>query len=244
VPSLDPDRFDHAYPTPLEDAVLVRRYKRFLADVERPDGSQLTVHCANPGAMTGCNEAGQAVRIRDSGNPQRKLPYSLEQVRAGEAWVCVNTALPNLVVAGALARQGVPGLEGYGTIRSEVAEGSGSRVDFLLEEGPERCWVEVKSVTLVTAEEARFPDAVTLRGRKHLEALRARVEAGERALMLYLVGRADGRLFRPAWEIDPGYAETLQAVVDVGVEVLPLRMEVARGGLRAGPVLPYDLAHA
>jgi sugar fermentation stimulation protein A len=157
--------FDYAYPTPLEDAVLVRRYKRFLADVERPDGALLTVHCGNPGAMTGCNEPGSAVRIRDSGNPKRKLPYSLEQVRSGQAWVCVNTALPNHVAAAALARGAVPGLEGYDQIRPEVADGTGSRIDFRLEKGAEHCWVEVKSVTLKAREEARFPDSVTTRGK-------------------------------------------------------------------------------
>ena len=235
--------FDYPYPSPLEDATLVRRYKRFLADVVCADGTERTVHCANPGAMTGCNAPGSAVRIRDSGNPKRKLPYSLEQVRSGRAWVCVNTALPNLVAAAALARDGIPGLVGYPEIRPEVSDGQGSRIDFQLAGDTGRCWVEVKSVTLRVGQEARFPDAVTARGRKHLEALRALRDAGDRAVMLYLVGRGDAHVFRPAWEIDPAYAEALGEAVAAGVEVVPVRVEVARGGLRAGPSLPYDLGH-
>ena len=241
--------YDYRYPTPLEDAVLVRRYKRFLADVERTDGTRLTVHCANPGAMTTCNAPGSPVRIRDSGNPKRKLPFSLEQVRSGRSWVCVNTALPNVVVAAALKRGGIPGFEAYSSVRPEVADGHGSRLDFLLEgEGlresaGRRCWIEVKSVTLKIGTEARFPDAVTARGLKHLHALDALRETGDRAVLLFLVGRADTRRFRPAWEIDPDYATALGEVAARGVEVLVLRMQVARGGLRAGPVLPYDLAH-
>jgi sugar fermentation stimulation protein A len=237
-------RYDHRYPTALEEARLIRRYKRFLADVERPDGSILTVHCANPGAMTGCNTPGSPVRIRDSGNPKRKLPYSLEQVKSGRAWVCVNTALPNAVVAAALSRGAVPGLPTDGTVRSEVADGHGSRIDFLVETDDRRCWVEVKSVTLRVGSEARFPDSVTERGRKHLAALERQVEAGDRAVMLFLVGRADTHLFRPAWEIDPAYARALGEAVAHGVEVLVMRSVVSRGGLRAGPGLAYDLSHA
>ena len=209
--------------------------------MEREDGSVLTVHCANPGAMTGCNEPGQAVRIRDSGNPKRKLPWSLEQVRSGRSWVCVNTALPNFVAGAALARDAIPGLEGAERIESEVADGAGSRMDFRLWFDGKPCWVEVKSVTLRTGREARFPDAQTERGRKHLKALRTLRQDGQRAVMLYLVGRGDGQRFRPAWDIDPAYAETLQEVVAEGVEVVPIRVEVRRGGLRAGLLLPYDL---
>lgn len=242
---------DYRYPTPLEDAVLVRRYKRFLADVRRPDGSTLTVHCANPGAMTGCSTPGSPVRIRDSGNPKRKLPYSLEQVRPGRSWVNVNTALPNHVAAAAIERGAVPGLRGYDSLRREVSDGEGSRLDLRLESGGDseedaaagRCWIEVKSVTLKVGAEARFPDAVTLRGRKHLDALADLSEQGDRAVMLYLVGRADTRRFRPAWDVDPAYAAALVDAVARGVEVVAVRCEVTRGGLRAGPILPYDLAH-
>ena len=165
-------------------------------------------------------------------------------MRSGRAWVVVNTALPNRVAGAALARGGIEPLRDYETIRPEVSDGAGSRFDFLLERQGERCWVEVKSVTLREGSEARFPDAVTARGLKHLDALADRKAAGDRAVMLYLVGRADVRTFRPAWDIDPAYAEGLQRAVDRGVEIAVVQTKVGRDGVRAGPSLPYHLGHA
>lgn len=235
---------DYRYPGPLLEGTLLRRYKRFLCDVELPRGRRLTVHCANPGSMRGVSVPGRPVRIRDSGDPRRKLPHSLEQVRPGRAWVCVNTALPNRAVEAALRRGGIPPLSGRADIRREVASGLGSRFDLVLEHGGRRCWVEVKNVTLREGREARFPDAVTARGLRHLEELAALVRAGDRAAMVYFVGRADVDAFRPAWAIDPAYAEGLSAAADAGVEILPVRARVSRLGLSVGPILPYDLGHA
>lgn len=235
---------DWRYPGPLEEGVLVRRYKRFLADVRRADGSVLTVHCANPGSMRTCSEPGSAVRIRDAGNPKRKLSHDLEQLRAGRAWVCVNTAVPNRVVGAALRAGRVAACAPFPTVRAEVADGHGSRFDFRLEGSGGRCWVEVKNVTLKAGAEARFPDAVTARGLRHLESLARLVAQGDRAIMLYFVARADVRSFRPAWEIDRAYAEALHAAVDAGVEVLPVRAVVTPAGVGVGPVLPYHLEHA
>ncbi len=237
-------RVDWHYPAPLEEAVLLRRYKRFLADVEREDGSVLTVHCANPGSMRSCSEPGSKVRIRDAGNPKRKLSHDLEQIRAGRAWVCVNTAVPNRVVGAALRAGRIRELAGFPAVRAEVADGHGSRFDFLLEDGERRCWVEVKNVTLKRGTEAQFPDAVTARGLKHLDALADLRAQGDRAVMLYLISRADVRSFRPAWDIDPAYAGALGRVVGAGVEVLPLRAIVTPVGVGAGPALPYHLGHA
>lgn len=235
---------EYCYETPLEEGVLVRRYKRFLADVTLDDGRTLTVHCANPGSMLGVSTPGSRVRIRDSGNTKRKLPHNLEQVRAGRAWVNVNTAVANRVVGAALTAGRIEGFPPGATLRPEVADGQGSRLDFLLE-GPEgRCWVEVKSTTLAVGREARFPDAVTARGLKHLEALARLRAAGDRVVMLYLIARADVDAFRPAFEIDPAYAEALARVHGEGVEVVPVRSRLTRVGVGVGPVLPYDLAHA
>jgi sugar fermentation stimulation protein A len=234
---------DHAYPTPLLEATLVRRYKRFLADVALPSGRVLTAHCANPGSMKGLAEPGRPVRIRDSGDPKRKLRHSLEQVRPGRAWVCVNTALANRVVQGALRRGGLPPFRGYPAIRPEATAGPGSRLDFLLEGEAGRCWIEVKSVTLREEGEARFPDAVTARGLKHLEHLAALRTAGDRAAMLFVVPRADVTKFRPAWAIDPAYAEGLVRAHEAGVEIHVLAARVSRRGLRAARFLPYDLRH-
>lgn len=232
---------DYVYPSPLEEGVLVRRYKRFLADVEREGGDVLTVHCANPGSMKNCGGPGSRVRIRDAGNPKRKLSHNLEQIKAGRAWVAINTALPNLVVRAALARGALPGLDGYDQIRPEVSDGHASRLDFLLQGPAGRCWIEVKNTTLVEAGEARFPDAVTTRGLKHLGALKALRAAGDRAIMLYLVSRADARPFRPAWDIDPAYAVALTEAAEAGVEILPVQCRVSPRGLGVGPVLPYHL---
>jgi len=237
-------RVDWTYPSPLEEGVLLRRYKRFLADVRRADESVLTVHCANPGSMRTCAAPGSRVRIRDAGNPKRRLSHDLEQVRSGRAWVCVNTAVPNRVIGAALRRRALRSLAGYDAVRAEVPDGRGSRFDFRLEAVGRCCWVEVKNVTLRQGREARFPDAVTARGLRHLESLASLVAAGDRAVMLYFVGRADVHAFRPAWEIDPAYAEGLRAATDAGVEVLPVRAVVTPAGVGVGPALPYHLDHA
>lgn len=233
----------YRYPTDLIDGILLRRYKRFLADVELGDGSVLTVHCANPGAMSTCSSPGSPVRISDSGNPKRKLRYSLEQIRPGRSWVCVNTARPNAVVEAAIESRQIEALRGYAVLRREVADGNGSRLDLLLEGPTGRCWIEVKSVTLKAGREAHFPDAVTERGLKHLRALTALRAAGDRAVMLYFVGRADVQRFRPAWSVDPAYAEGLGRAVEAGVEVIALRAHVSQRGLGVGLPLPYDLEH-
>ncbi len=236
-------RLDYRYPGPLEEGILLRRYKRFLADVELRGGRTLTVHCANPGSMRTCSEPGSAVRIRDAGNPKRKLSHNLEQIRSGRAWVLVNTAVPNHVVAAALRRGAIAGLDGYTRVRTEVPDGDRSRFDVLLEDGARRCWVEVKNVTLREGREARFPDAVTARGLKHLEALSRLVEAGDRAVMLYLVSRADVDAFRPAWDIDPAYAAALDRAAAAGVEVIPVLARITPRGVGVGPILPYHLGH-
>jgi sugar fermentation stimulation protein A len=147
-------------------------------------------------------------------------------------------------VIGAALRAGrVPGLETFDTVQAERADGHGSRFDFLLESDGRRCWVEVKNVTLREGREARFPDAVTARGLKHLNSLVRLRGQGDRAVMLYLVSRADTHAFRPAWEVDPAYAEGLQQAVAAGVEVLPIRAIVTPDGVGVGPVLPYHLGH-
>jgi len=234
---------DYRYPTPLEEGVLIRRYKRFLADVQMDDGRALTVHCANPGAMTTCSTPGHRVRVRDAHHPKRKLSHNLEQIRSGRAWVQVNTAIPNAVVAAACARGGIPGLPCAVDVRREVSDGRDSRLDLRLDGTAGRCWIEVKSVTLRVGREARFPDAVTARGLKHLGALRHLRATGDRAVMLFLVGRADVDSFRPAWVIDPAYAEGLGEAVRAGVEIVVVRAQVSPRGVGAGPILPYHLGH-
>ncbi|RMH22407.1 MAG: DNA/RNA nuclease SfsA [Acidobacteria bacterium] len=238
-------RFEHE----LIPGTLVRRYKRFLADVELADGRLVTVHCANPGAMRSCSEPGRPVRLSDSRNPKRKLRLSLEMIRMGRTWVAINTARPNRTVRRLIAAGRIPELRGYGEIVAEVPYGAGgrSRVDLLLRDpagGRPECYVEVKNTTYRPpgAERyAAFPDAVTARGKKHLEDLMAVVASGSRAVIFFHVGRADARRFRPADEIDPAYGRVLRRAVAAGVEPLAYRMRVSPRGIELAGRLPVDL---
>lgn len=221
---------------PLIEGRLVRRYKRFLADVELPGGELVTAHCPNPGRLLGCLPEGARVVLRDSQDPARKLRFTFQTVRVGRHWVNVDTSLPNAVVAEAIGAGGIPELAGYATLRREVPYGARSRIDFLLDdERRGRCFVEVKCTTLLEGGAAKFPDAVTERGRKHLRELEQVVRAGERAVLVFLVSRADARRFEPADAIDPAYGRALRAALASGVEALafssvvrPERLELGR----------------
>ncbi len=226
-------------------ATLVRRYKRFLADVRLEDGSELTVHCPNPGAMTSCSEPGRPVLISDSGNPARKLRFTLEMIRMGRTWVGVNTGLPNRVVADLVRRGRIPELRGYPEVRPEVRYGEAgrSRIDLRLSDPEGRqpvCWVEIKNTTLRVGRAAAFPDAVTERGRKHLHDLAGVVARGDRGVIFFFVGRADCHRFRPADEVDPAYGETLREVRAAGVEVLAYRMRFSPRRVTLADRLPAD----
>jgi len=225
-------------------ARLVRRYKRFLADVETADGRRLTVHCPNPGAMTGCDAPGSAVRCSTSDDLRRRLRHTLEMIRVGRTWVGLHTARANTLAARALESGALPGLAGYRRIEREVRPGGAggpgagpaapaSRLDFRLSGGRRRpAWVEVKSVTLAEGRVARFPDAVTARGRRHMEELASLREAGDRAVVLFVVQRADCERVEPAEEIDPAYAEALRDAARRGVEVLAVRARVTPRALQ------------
>ena len=219
---------------PLHGGVLLRRYKRFLADVRLDDGREVTAHCPNPGAMSSCAAPGWRVALSHHPDPKRKLKWSWElSYNEDGVPILVNTARPNQVVGEALAAGQLPELAGYASLRPEVRYGEGSRVDFLLSD-PARpdCYVEVKSVTLKLAPGlAAFPDAVTTRGEKHLRELMKVVAEGQRGVLLFLVGRGDVTRVRAAEEIDPRYAATLLEAQAAGVEVLAYRAAISEDSL-------------
>ena len=195
---------------PLVKGTLVKRYKRFMADVTLEDGSTVTAHCANSGSMLSVNEPGAEVWISPAANPDRKLKWTWELIRIGRSLVGINTSLPNAIVAEAIEKGKIPELAGYESLRREVKYGKNSRIDILLED-PKKglCYVEIKNVTMrrdLKDGPLEFPDGVTSRGAKHLVELADMVAEGHRAVMLYLVQRGDGDRFEIAADIDPADA--------------------------------------
>jgi sugar fermentation stimulation protein A len=209
------------FPSPLIRGTLVKRYKRFLADITLETGEEITAHVANSGSMMGLKEAGMEVWLSQSDNPKRKLKYSWELVRDGDGLVGINTMHPNKLVAEAIKDGKIAELTGYSGLRQEVKYGKNSRIDILLtDEARPDCYVEVKNVTLRRDGRAEFPDAVTARGTKHLGELSDMVAAGSRAVMVYLIQREDCTVFSVASDIDPAYAAALTDAVKNGVEVI------------------------
>jgi sugar fermentation stimulation protein A len=229
------------FTAPLREGRLVRRYKRFFADVLLDGIGEVTAHCANPGSMLGVFAPGRRALVAHVAAPGRRLDWSLELIRVRRAWVGANPARANRVVADALERRRIPELAGYPGRRGEPAWPEGGRADFLLE-APDRprCWVEVKNVTLARDRLALFPDSVTERGRRHMDALRARARSGDRAVLLLVAARADVDAVGPADDIDPRYGEALRQAAGSGVEVLGYRMRITRGGLALSRAIPLD----
>ncbi len=206
---------------------LIKRYKRFLADVRLNDGSVVTAHCPNSGSMKSCKEPGWKVLLSDSHNPKRKLRYTWEMIHNGTCWIGINTNTPNKIAVEGIRDAIIAELAGYSELRTEQKYGGNSRIDILLHNANETCYVEVKNVTLVEEDGYyKFPDAVTERGLKHLNDLAAMKADGHRAVMLFVIQRSDGTRFKPAAEIDPKYAKRLKEVHNKGVEILPYRAEV------------------
>lgn len=222
---------------PLIHGTLIRRYKRFMADVILDTGETVTAHCPNSGSMLSVDAPGSEVWLSPANNPQRKLRYTWEIIRVGKTLVGINTHRPNAIVAEAVAEGAIPELTGYDTVRREVKYGRNSRIDLLLEgQDRPRCLVEVKNVTLKRAgrpaDAVEFPDAVTQRGAKHLEELSDAAGQGSRAVMMYLVQRGDGEVFTIADDIDPKYAEGLGHAVSAGVEVLCYRCGISEDEIK------------
>ena len=226
------------------EATLIRRYKRFLADIRLADGCELTVHCPNPGSMLGTKAPGSAIRCSTHDNPKRKLRHTLEMIRVGRSWVGLHAIKANAIARQALESNAYTPFAGYENVEREVPVAEGSRFDFRLSghaSREEACWIEVKSVTLCENRGARFPDAVTTRGRRHLEHLMVRKREGERAALLYIVQRADADSVSPADDIDPEYASTLRKAARAGVEIHALGARVLSDRIRLERILPVLL---
>ncbi len=209
------------FPNPLVKGTLIKRYKRFLTDVELESGDVVTAHCANPGSMLGLTEPGLEVWLSPAANPERKLRYTWEMVHDGRALVGINTAHPNGLVAEAIEAGTITELQGYGSQRREVKYGRNSRIDILLEGDGPACYVEVKNVHLSRVPgTAEFPDSVTTRGAKHLVEMTDMVAQGHRAIMVYLIQRDDCDHLSIAADIDPNYDEGLTRALESGVEAV------------------------
>ncbi len=231
------------FASPLIPGILVRRYKRFLADVRLENGDTTTVHTANTGSMLGCAEPGSRVWLSRASNPERKYPLSWEIVEtSASVLVGINTALPNRLVREAIEQGVATELQGYHRIRPEVAFGDErSRVDLLLERDRDdtRCYVEVKNVTAsIDKGIALFPDAVSARGAKHLRELMGVVAQGHRGVLCFCVQRADAREVRPYDALDPLYGATLRLALAAGVEAMAYRADVAITGINLRYPLP------
>lgn len=226
-------------PAPLYAGRLLRRYQRFLADVELDDGRIVTAHTPNTGSMMQCAIPGHRVLISAAPNPLRKLPWTLELIEVNGHWVDTHTHRTNRVVEEGLRTGTIAELSGY-HVTAEVPYG-GSRIDFLLERKDERVFVEVKNVTLCcTPTVACFPDAVTARGQKHLRELARARQEGCRAVIFFLVQRGEAEAFSPADCIDPEYGRLLREVAKAGVEVLAYRSVVTPETVEIGTRLPLS----
>ena len=234
------------FSSPLIAGRLVKRYKRFLADIVLDNGEEITAHTANPGSMmSGCPE-GARVWVSKSTSKTRKLPYSWELVEITEfdrpSLVCVNTGFPNKIAEEAVSRNLIPELAGYEKVTREVKYGENSRIDLLLESGNRPpCYVEVKNVSLRRSADglAEFPDSVTARGLKHLGELQEMARSGNRAVMLFILQRADCTSFSAAADIDPKYAAKLDEVHQNGVEILVWDCEVTTSEVVLRRPLPF-----
>lgn len=228
----------------LQPATLIKRYKRFLADVVTPEGELLTLHCPNTGAMTGCATPGDTVWYSTSANLKRKYAHTWEitQTQNGD-FICVNTLQANNVVKEALRKNRLPELIGYSSIISEVKYGAErSRIDFMLQaDNKVNCYIEVKSVTLSEQGSGFFPDAVSLRGQKHLRELMTVVLQGERAVLLFAVLHSGITRVSPARHIDAKYAQLLCEAQECGVEIVAYRAELSARGLSLTSPLPVCL---
>lgn len=221
------------FSAPLHPGVLIKRYKRFLADVELASGEAVTAHCPNPGSMMGLKAPGSRCWLSHTDDPRRKLAYTLEVLEADNTLVGINTNRPNRLAEDAIAAGVIPALEGYDSLRREVKYGTNSRIDLLLEDpGRPSAYVEIKNCHLMrTPGLTEFPDSVTSRGAKHLGELSEMVRQGHRAVQLFIVQRNDCDRLAPADDLDPVYAQALRDAAAAGVEVMAWACAISLEGI-------------
>ncbi len=219
---------------------LIKRYKRFLADVRLDDGSEVVAHCTNSGSMKSCLENGAEVYLTPVNDLKRRTRFTWEMIMINGKWVGINTGNPNKLAFEAISAGIIPELTGYTRVTREVVF-SDSRFDIFAENDTEKCFVEVKNVTLKVGKYALFPDSVTTRGQKHLKTLMEVKANGMRAVMLYIVQRTDVEVFAPAKDIDPEYARVLRQAVDSGVEVIAILANVFPDKIELFQKLPVEI---
>ncbi len=229
------------FSAPLISARFLERRQRFLALVELPDQRRVWVHVPNSGALTGCAHPGQEILLTQDARPGRKTDYTWRFTRGALGWICIDTLVPNRLVAEALAAGGLPGLPKARLVRAEVTIPQGSRLDFVLEVQGQLLFLEIKSVTWVEDGVALFPDGVTSRGRRHLEHLKELARLGHQAWNVFVVQRDDAHLLRPAAAIDPAYAQALAAVAGQGVNIMVLQEKIQPPEITLASSLPFDL---
>jgi sugar fermentation stimulation protein A len=229
------------FAAPLIPARFLERRQRFLALVELPDQRRVWVHVPNSGALTGCAHPGQEILLTCDARPGRKTDYTWRFVRGAAGWICIDTLVPNRLVAEALAAGGLPGLPTPQRVRAEVTIPQGSRLDFVMEVERQLWFMEIKSVTWVEDGVALFPDGVTSRGRRHLEHLQALAAQGHQAWNIFIVQRHDAEVLRPAVTIDPAYAKALATVAASGVNIMVLQEKIAPPEITLASPLPFDL---
>jgi sugar fermentation stimulation protein A len=224
----------------LTHGTLIKRYKRFLADVRLDNGTVITAHCTNSGSMKSCIEEGAEVYLSPAADPNRKTPFTWEMIQIDGKWVGINTTNPNILGFEAIQNRSIPGLDMYHTVNREVKFDE-SRLDLLAQNDTERCAIEIKNVTLKDGRYALFPDAKTERGLKHLHTLIRLKKEGLRAVMLYIIQRTDVEVFAPAKQIDPAYAEGLKLAYSHGVEIFPMQALVSPTEIKLIKQLPFEL---
>lgn len=221
--------------------ILIKRYKRFLADVLLDSNELVTVHCPNSGSMLSCSEPGRPVYVSRSNKAGRRYPYTWELIDMHGALVGVNTGIPNRLVVEAWEEGRLPGFGRYASLKREVRYGTNSRIDVLLQGDAERCFIEIKNVTLVRGQAIQFPDAVTTRGAKHLIELIGVKRQGQRAVMMYVIQRPDGLVFSIADDIDREYGRLVRDAIKAGVELYAYRAVVTVESIVLGAAVPIML---